>query len=65
MESGGVKMDNLLIEDIDDDLVRDIQMLADRHGCTFDEEAIRLLELGLAAEKLKAHSLAQSAGPKS
>jgi hypothetical protein len=54
-------MDDLLIEDIDDDLIRDIQELADRDGCTFDEEAIRLLELGLAAKKLKA----QSAGAKS
>lgn len=49
-------MGDLLIENIDDDLVREIQRLADYHGCTFDEEALRLLELGLASEKLKAQA---------
>jgi hypothetical protein len=40
-------MDDLLIEDIDGDLVREIEERALRSGRTVDDEAIRLLELGL------------------
>jgi hypothetical protein len=58
-------MDDLLIEDVDDDLVRDVQILADRHGCTFDKEAIRLLELGLAAKKRAMQVSMRAPGAKS
>ncbi|MEI5679996.1 MULTISPECIES: hypothetical protein [unclassified Mesorhizobium] len=41
-------MADLLIENIDDDLVRAIERNARMRGTTVDEEAIRLIELGLA-----------------
>jgi hypothetical protein len=41
-------MDDLLLEDVDDDLIRQIEESARKHGITFSDEAIRLLEVGLA-----------------
>jgi argininosuccinate synthase len=43
-------MDDLLIEDIDDDLVREIEESARKHGKTFNEEVIYLLEVSFARE---------------
>jgi hypothetical protein len=44
-------MDDLLIEGIDDETLRLIQESALRNGRTVDQEAIHLLELGVAAER--------------
>jgi plasmid stability protein len=43
-------MDDLLIEDIDDELIREVHDRALRNGRTIDQEVIYLLERSLAHE---------------
>jgi plasmid stability protein len=43
-------VDDLLIEDLDDDLIRQVQERALRNGRTVDKEVIYLLERGMAEE---------------